>query len=431
MLLRAIMLSAPHRLLTLALFATLVSSSLATGQVSITTEASGWESVKVSMVEPANHFGQAVAVGGDLNGDCAPDLWISDPDNHRDALGRIWAVSGRDGSVLRAWVGEPQGEYFGSALLSLSDRNGDGHPDVLVGAPRGNRAYLCSGQSGEVLHLFDGPPEAESFGATILGVSDLDGDTEADYAIGSREILYFYSGADWRPISLGDRESVRATKAICVGDLTGDGIDELLLQRRKTSTVHEVAVLSGRDGSEVHLIRESDTNEGLGAALAGLGDVNGDGVPDFAVSSLGPERVRVHSGLDASILYECRAKKPKPRLRFGEKPRPEKYEEYFGESLASIADLDGDGVRELMIGAPESSFMQIHSGRTDHLLHKTTGSEFDFGTDLGELGDVNADGASDLWVISGPRGLPCIAGTLHIRSGLDGSLLFRIHRPAD
>ena len=87
------------------------------------------------------------------------------------------------------------------------DVDGDGFMDLLVGAPTGvtggvdsGYAHLVSGVDGTILHQFDGAASGDEFGSSLAGVGDVDGDGVPDVAIGAPGAgpgrVYVYSGAD-------------------------------------------------------------------------------------------------------------------------------------------------------------------------------------------------------------------------------------------
>jgi hypothetical protein len=130
--------------------------------------------------------------------------------------------------------------------------------------------------------------------------------------------------------------------------------------------------------------------DGFGARIEALGDTDGDGIGDLAVSSLSAGTVHVLSGADGSERFV---------LRGGAG---------FGMTLAH-GDFDGDGTPDLAIGAPlhpdgrdghEAGAVFLHSGRNGERLFALLGNEADhhLGHALFSLGDVDGGGSDDLLV---------------------------------
>lgn len=157
---------------------------------------------------------------------------------------------------------------------------------------------------------------------------------------------------------------------------------------------------------------------GLGTAIVGLGDINGDGIPDFATSDPGNTRVSngvtltqtgtvyVVSGADGEILHELQGN---PAIS-----------QRFGLSLAA-ADLNKEGHADLVIAAPGSRSVWVFSGIDFSLLYQVTGlaGESRDPISLATIGDLNGDGVTDLLV-----GTPTVSpGSVTVRSGANGGLL--------
>ena len=201
-------------------------------------------------------FGSAVAGLEDLDGDGRGDLVVGSYLNGAKAggAGSAYVYSGADGSLLWTLRGEAAGDAFGYAVASAGDVNGDGACDVLVGAPSADlggqnagAAYVYSGANGVLLRLWSGAAPGDGFGTAVAGGLNLDGDLLADVMVGA-------VGSDANGESAG-----------------------------------EVRVLAGVDGAELGLVRGAMAGARLGAALAGAGDLDGDGLSELLLGAWGED----------------------------------------------------------------------------------------------------------------------------------------------
>jgi len=214
------------------------------------------------------------------------------------------------------------------------------------------------------------------------------------------------------------------------GDWDSDGVVDLLVGAPGVDAAGpdsgRVTVLSGKTSAVLFTTAGQATGDRAGRSVAALGDVNSDGIGDFAYgaptrSVAGPQAggASVISGADGSTLHSWEGSTP-----FG----------VFGFSVASAGDLDGDGRQDLLVGAPnedpagpDSGAVYAYSTGSSGLLMVLAGANpgDKFGSTLCSIGDANQDGVPDFLVGSpdeASAGLTA-AGSARLFSGADGSSL--------
>jgi hypothetical protein len=284
-------------------------------------------------IQPIGNFGWAVAGMPDVNGDGRGEVLIGgifEAKNNGVLSGRAYMYSGGSGQLLRAWV-SPMNEDFGSFGASIAwvpDVDGDGFPDVIVGAPNESwggrpgvgRVYLYSGGTGVYLRTLLSPirETGAQFGAAVAGIADLDGDGRGDIIV----------GAPYENPAAGPPDCGR------VYAFSG-----------RTGTLLRVwgSPLARRDGH-------------FGAAVAAIGDVNGDGLPDVAIGA----PYEMASGQDhAGRVYIFSG--AGPGLRWLWSPSAQT-EGNFGASLAGGVTPGGAPAPIVIVGAPEED-LPTNGGR--------------------------------------------------------------------
>lgn len=222
-------------------------------------------------------------------------------------------------------------------------------------------------------------------------------------------------------------------------DLNGDGWNDILVgapsaQVGALTRAGYIRVLSGLDGSTLLEIQNTAAEDQFGWSVSWLGDLNGDGKPDFLVgapqSSPGGNTnagsVFVYSGSSGSLLYRLDGQNPG---------------DSFGYAVAKIGDVDGDGIPDFAVGAPfaspsglqQAGIVYVYSGASGSLLYSIDGDEIGagLGFSLSSLGDINGDGIPEI-LVSAPDSSPDgreEAGSVYIFSGLDGSQLLHFAGP--
>jgi hypothetical protein len=150
---------------------------------------------------------------------------------------------------------------------------------------------------------------------------------------------------------------------------------------------------------------EAPEDPGFGSIASAVGDIDSDGIEDYAVGSTHSRVVRVISGRDGTNLMSL-------TLPAGE--------HWVADRVASLGDVDGDGHADLLLsfaGVGTGSEVSVWSSRDGHRLYAVAG-----GCAL-VIHDRDGDGVSDFVMTSIPASENGSASRLDLtwRSGKDGS----------
>lgn len=306
----------------------------------------------------------ALSSAGDVDGDGIGDLLAGCPDSTLGA-GTVQILSVPGATLIRAMVGEGPGQQFGASVAGGVDVNGDGVPDVLVGAPgydqgftfdnRG-RGYLFSGADGSLLHTVTGQNSYDTYGSAVCFMDDVDLDGTPDFAVagygfsnqlGKVHVVSGATGIDIYTVS-GSIPGSRFGYALdTIGDIDGDGLDELLVGA-PYDTVNggagRVYVLSGATGAFMGAVDGLQPGEHCGTSVCGSEDLNGDSIPDIIVGCPDYDTAnnaagcaRAISGADGSLIWQIDG--PGVFMK-------------AGMDVDTNADMNMDGINDVLVGMP-------------------------------------------------------------------------------
>ena len=404
--------------------------------------------------ERAAKLGYSVANAGDINGDGKEDLIVGSPgvDASFPGTGAAYLFLGPPGTARKSDVGDAdlkivgysEDEQVGKFVDGAGDMDGDGYGDLLLGAPdlsgsgvnRGGAWYVVLGPGGPAMSTSAawgdsaGEADYDALGTSVTS-GELDGAGQRDLASGAPYANEDGGDAGHVYLHLGPVQGAQkpsradsdlfgkpgdlAGAALASGDLDGDGADDLLIGAPgfdgDGSGAGTVYLMLGPVAGSGLLSNNSDgfltgleAGDAAGTSIA-LGDLNGDGYLDAAIGAPFAEGVSAGAGSALVVLGPIMGNMSSDGGAMGQTTDDE------AGTAISVADADGDGVDDIMVGAPSRDVSATDTGAL-YLLYgpvdtyialgkasvKIAGAaEDDFAGHATALVDFDGTGTSDLF----------------------------------
>ena len=401
---------------------------------------------------PAGVTGSTTTLG-DVNGDGYADVGVGTPEPE--------VSDPRDTGISRIYYGSSGGiaaveshTFNGSTIAPAGDVNGDGFADILYGehswvcSPEDPNCYpgpygiypgvvrvIHGGSSalGSSSYVGTGPPD-DPDQIPLATAGDVNGDGYSDilrgqsaYSNGEAEegrVELYYGKGDslatnpsWNTVT-SQAGAYTGYSVASVGDINGDGYGDIAIGNplfdNGEADEGRVAVYlgqaNGMSTTAAINVYSDQVGANLGISVSGAGDVNGDGYSDMIFGA--PTYANGESGEGRAYLYYGAASLPIPPPWTAE---VNQVDAWFGFSVGSAGDVNGDGYADLLIGAPLYDGGQVDEGRAYLYYGSPAGpgtkalwtaesnqADARFGWSVAGAGDVNGDGLSDV-VVGAPR----------------------------
>ncbi|MBD2261264.1 FG-GAP-like repeat-containing protein [Pseudanabaena sp. FACHB-2040] len=409
----------------------------------------------INGIKSEDRLGTSVSGAGDINGDGIDDLIISAPNASPSNIyrsGQSYVVFGSDegfgssfnpsslngsnGFIINGTKGSG---YSGSVAIGIGDINGDGFADIFIN---------------EQSNFDNGSRRHIGRGYVVFG---------SDKDFSSQLNLNSLDGTNGFLINGGDGSSRFRISANKAGDINGDGLDDFIVGASQANSGTGASyIIFGRKGglgSSLNLATLDGTNgfaingttlgDLFGSAVSSAGDINGDGISDLIIGA---------PGVDGSSIFL----KGAGYVVFGSKSsfgssfnlstldgnngffieRATSSYDSLGSSVSSAGDINGDGIDDLIISAPNADLNGRSDAGTSYVVFGSrsgfsnsfklsslngkngfviggTSSFAQSGRAISAVGDVNNDGIDDI-IIRAPgvgRNTPSTAGQAYVVFG--------------
>jgi len=318
-------------------------------------------------------LGWSVSDFEDINGDGIPEVLAGGPwdDTGANEGGHARVLDGATGSVIVTFYGSSTNDDVGAAVSKIGDITGDGISEfaycALLGdlnANGGGEVFVHNGLTFQQLYVIGGNTDWDQFGVEISDCGDVNGDGWPDFIVGADQdggnlgssgtgrgyarVIDGPTGNTIWEVQGANNDDFFGRGVSGIGDVNGDGFDDFLVGAQGADNngagSGSVYLFDGATGTLIFRVDGESNSTNLGRKVSEAGDVNGDGIPDFVsgmhnrdVNANNAGGVVVFSGADGSELWKW----------YGDQDGQQ-----LGWSVAGGRDLTGDGVPDIVAGAP-------------------------------------------------------------------------------
>jgi hypothetical protein len=328
------------------------------------------------------------------------------------AIDLVNVAAGGAGAGGFAITGQTAADLSGFSVSAAGDVNGDGLADVIVGAKQadpgglGNAgtsyvvfgkatttaidlANVAAGGAGAGGFAITGQTAGDLSGASVKGAGDINGDGLADLVIGAPSA----SGAA--------------------------GQTYVVFGKATTTSIDLATVAAGGVGAGGFVVSGAAANDQSGSSVSAAGDVNGDGLADLVIGAPGSAASPGHS----YVVFGKATNAAVDLANLGTGGfviNGQSNGDNSGYSVSNAGDVNGDGLADLIIGAPHASPGGLATAGTSYVVYGKAGTTAidlsavaqgqggfviqgeatldNAGGSVSAAGDVNGDGLADLIV---------------------------------
>ena len=281
-------------------------------------------------------------------------------------------------------IGSPIGAGIEPFSVAVGDFNGDGKQDLAVTNFSSHNVTILLGNGNGGFSPAIGSPVSAVNNPRPVVVGDFNGDGKQDLAVAGRDdtliILLGNGGGGFSPALVSPINVGSGPDSMMVGDFNGDSKQDLAVVNNNS---HNVAILLGNGSGGLNTATGSPISVGTDPYSVAMGDFNGDGKQDLAVTNINSKNVTILLG-NGNGTFSPAAGSPVG----------------VGTRIYSIAasDFNGDNHQDLAVTHPDSSNVTILLGNGSGGFSFAPGSPFGGGGGPSSVavGDFNGDGKQDL-----------------------------------